>query len=187
MSSQAYTIWLTGLSGAGKSTLAQALSHRLEEQGIVHEVLDGDVVRTNLSSELGFSRKDRDTNVKRIGFVAGLLNRHGVPVITAAISPYREAREQVRAHIGRERFIEVYVKASLDTVIARDVKGFYEKALLGEVEAFTGINDPYEAPINPQLTVDTDLESVDESLERIWNHLATRGLVVTSREAVTIR
>jgi adenylylsulfate kinase len=176
-SAKGFTLWFTGLSGAGKSTLADEISRRLNELGIGHEVLDGDVVRTNLSRGLGFSKEDRDTNIRRIGFVAELLTRHEIPVITAAISPYREVREEVRRKIGRDRFIEVFVTASLEELVRRDVKGLYEKALHGEIKHFTGVTDPYEAPINPDITVDSEAEDVIESADKIWNLLIERSFI----------
>jgi adenylylsulfate kinase len=172
-----FTLWFTGLSGAGKSTLAEALSARMKAIDVAHEILDGDVVRTNLSKGLGFSKEDRDTNIRRIGFVANLLTRHGVPVITAAISPYKDIREECRAMIGPDRFIEVHVHAPLDTLVARDVKGLYKKAIAGEIKNFTGVSDPYEAPENPAVYVDSSLEKVEDSLEKIWRHLTERGLI----------
>jgi adenylylsulfate kinase len=176
-SAKGFTLWFTGLSGAGKSTLADEISRRLIDSGISHEVLDGDVVRTNLSKGLGFSKEDRDTNIRRIGFVAELLTRHEIPVITAAISPYREVREEVHRKIGRGRFIEVYVTASLEELVRRDVKGLYEKALHGEIKHFTGVTDPYEAPTNPDITVNSEIESVIESADKIWNHLVENEFV----------
>jgi adenylyl-sulfate kinase len=168
-----FTIWFTGLSGAGKSTLAQALEPVLKERGHKVEILDGDVVRTNLSKGLGFSKEDRDTNILRIGFVAHLLSRNGVAVITAAISPYRDIRDQNRELIGD--FIEVYAKCSIEELTRRDVKGLYEKALRGEIQNFTGISDPYEEPLSPEVTVDTETESVDESLAKILACLEAKG------------
>ncbi len=173
MTERGFTIWFTGLSGAGKSTLAQALEPALKERGHRVEILDGDVVRTNLSKGLGFSKEDRDTNILRIGFVAHLLSRNGVAVITAAISPYRGIRDQNRTLIGD--FIEVYAKCSIDELTRRDVKGLYEKALRGEIQNFTGISDPYEEPLSPDVIVDTELETVEESLEKILNLLENRG------------
>jgi adenylylsulfate kinase len=178
-----FTLWFTGLSGAGKSTLAEALSARMKAIDLAHEILDGDVVRTNLSKGLGFSKEDRDTNIRRIGFVANLLTRHGVPVITAAISPYKDIREECRAMIGPDRFIEVHVHAPLDTLVARDVKGLYKKAIAGEIKNFTGVSDPYEAPENPAVYVDSSLEKVEDSLEKIWCHLTERGLIGQPKSA----
>jgi adenylyl-sulfate kinase len=168
-----FTLWLTGLSGAGKSTLADALTLVLRERGLRVEVLDGDVVRTNLSKGLGFSKEDRDTNIRRIGFVAHLLSRNGVVAITAAISPYREIRDEIRAQIGD--FVEVYVRCSLEELTRRDVKGLYAKAIRGEIANFTGVSDPYEEPLNPEVLVDSEQETVEESLARILSVLEARG------------
>jgi adenylylsulfate kinase len=167
------TIWLTGLSGAGKSTIATALAERLRAQGLRTEVLDGDEVRENLSQGLGFSRADRDTNIRRIAYVASLLTRNGVAVITAAISPYADARAAARKTIGA--FVEVFVNASVDTCIARDPKGLYAKALSGVIPSFTGVSDPYEPPAAPELQIDTERESVDEAVERVLAELVARG------------
>ena len=175
MADKGFTIWFTGLSGAGKSTLAEALAPVLKERGHKVEILDGDVVRTNLSKGLGFSKEDRDTNILRIGFVAHLLSRNGVAVITAAISPYADIRNQNRELIGD--FIEVYAKCSIEELTRRDVKGLYEKALRGEIQNFTGISDPYEAPENPEVVVDTEKESVEESLGKILAHLEAKGYI----------
>jgi adenylylsulfate kinase len=172
-----YTVWFTGLSGAGKSTLAEALSARMQGKQIAHEILDGDVVRTNLSKGLGFSKEDRDTNIRRIGFVANLLTKHGVPVLTAAISPYRAIREECRALIGPEKFVEIHVHAPLETLVERDVKGLYKKAIAGEIKNFTGVSDPYEEPEAPHVRVDSSVESVEASLEKVWKHLQDRGFV----------
>ncbi len=172
-----FTLWFTGLSGAGKTTLAEAVSARMQAQAIAHEILDGDVVRTNLSKGLGFSKEDRDTNIRRIGFVAQLLTRNGVPVLTAAISPYKAIREECREMIGPERFIEIHVHAPLETLVERDVKGLYKKAIAGEIKNFTGVSDPYEAPESPHVRVDSSLESVEESLEKVWKHLLERGFI----------
>src|SRR4029077_13419593 len=145
MAEQGVTVWFTGLSGAGKSTISTALAEELRRRGRPVEILDGDVVRENLSKGLGFSREDRDTNIRRIGFVAELLTRHGVVVLVAAISPYRETRDEVRARIGH--FVEVHVDCPLDELVQRDVKGLYKRALAGEIDNFTGVSDPYEPPL----------------------------------------
>jgi adenylyl-sulfate kinase len=168
-----FTLWLTGLSGAGKSTLAAAVSAELGRRGIPVEVLDGDEVRQNLSKGLGFSREDRDTNIRRIGYVAKLLTRNGVAVITAAISPYRAIRDEVREAVGT--FIEVYVKASLDECIRRDTKGLYRRALAGEIPQFTGVSDPYEEPLSPELVIDTEREELTESAGRVIDRLLELG------------
>jgi adenylylsulfate kinase len=173
LTDRGFTVWFTGLSGAGKSTLSEALAPVLRERGHRVEILDGDVVRTNLSKGLGFSKEDRDTNILRIGFVAHLLSRNGVAVITAAISPYRDIRDQNRQLIGD--FIEVYAKCSIEELTRRDVKGLYEKALRGEIQNFTGISDPYEEPVGPEVVVDTERETVEESLSKIIACLEARG------------
>ena len=169
MDKKGQVIWLTGLSGAGKTTLAHALSAKLAAGGFRVEALDGDEVRENLSKGLGFSKEDRDTNIRRIGFVARLLARNGVTVLTAAISPYREARDEVRRQVESDgsRFVEVFVRCPLDVLIERDVKGLYRKALAGEIENFTGISDPYEEPLSPEVVVDSSVEEVRGSAERI--------------------
>jgi adenylyl-sulfate kinase len=168
-----FTLWFTGLSGAGKSTLAAAVSAELRGRGIPVEVLDGDEVRQNLSRGLGFSREDSDTNIRRIGYVAKLLARNGVAVITAAISPYRAIRDEVREEIGA--FVEVYVKASLDECIRRDTKGLYRRALAGEIPQFTGVSDPYEEPLAPELVIDTEREEVADSASRVVDRLVELG------------
>jgi adenylylsulfate kinase len=173
LTDRGFTVWFTGLSGAGKSTLSEALAPVLRDRGHKVEILDGDVVRTNLSKGLGFSKEDRDTNILRIGFVAHLLSRNGVAVITAAISPYRDIRDQNRHLIGD--FIEVYAKCSIEELTRRDVKGLYEKALRGEIQNFTGISDPYEEPVEPEVVVDTERETVEESLNKIIACLEARG------------
>jgi adenylyl-sulfate kinase len=174
--SSGFTVWLTGLSGAGKSTIAMRLAAALHARGRGVEVLDGDVVRTHLSKGLSFSRTDRDTNILRIAFVAALLTRHGVAVITAAISPYAEARVLAREQIAPGGgFLEVYVRCDLDTLVQRDVKGLYRKALAGEVPHFTGISDPYEAPEDPDVVVDSAAETVEESVGKILAALEARG------------
>jgi len=160
-----FTIWFTGLSASGKSTLAERVRDILLERGLKVEVLDGDVVRQNLSKGLGYSKEDRDTNIRRIGFVCNLLTRNDVVAIGAAISPYRAIRDENRKLIGR--FVEVYCKCDLDTLKGRDPKGLYEKALRGEIENFTGVSDPYEAPENAEVVVDTGTEDVDASVQKI--------------------
>jgi adenylylsulfate kinase len=170
-----FTLWLTGLSGAGKSTIATAVALALARHGIRVEVLDGDEVRRNLSKGLGFSREDRDTNIRRIAYVAKLLTRNGVAVITAAISPYRAVREEARREIGN--FVEVHVRASLETCIRRDAKGLYRKALAGEIPQFTGVSDPYEEPLAPDLVVDTERQTVAESAARVVARLIDLGYV----------
>ena len=170
---QGFTVWLTGLSGAGKSTIADLLTKELEARGRLVDVLDGDVVRTHLSKGLGFSREDRDINILRIAFVCSLLTRHGAAVISAAISPYEEARRQAREQIPN--FLEVYVKCPIEELTRRDVKGLYEKALRGEITNFTGVSDPYEEPTNPEVLVETDKETVEESVQKILTALDRRG------------
>jgi 3'-phosphoadenosine 5'-phosphosulfate synthase len=170
-----FTLWFTGMSGAGKSTIATALIPKLKELGRDVEVLDGDEVRTNLSKGLGFSKEDRDTNIRRIGYVAQLLTRNGAIVLTAAISPYRGIRDEVRERIGN--FVEVYVKCPLETLIARDVKGLYKKALAGEIKEFTGVSDPYEEPLHPEVVVETDRETVEESANKILARLQELGFL----------
>jgi adenylyl-sulfate kinase len=165
-----FTLWFTGLSGAGKSTIAEAVEAELRARGVRVEVLDGDVVRTNLSKGLGFSKEDRDTNIRRISFVADLLSRNGVVAITAAISPYREIREEARELMG-DRFVEIYVKASVEECARRDTKGLYEKAFKGEIKEFTGVSDPYEPPVDPEVTVETEVESVEESAGKVLAYL----------------
>jgi adenylyl-sulfate kinase len=172
------TVWLTGLSGSGKSTIAAALAQHLRERGTRAEILDGDDVREHLSKGLGFSRADRDTNIRRIAYVAKLLTRHGVTVITAAISPYAEARAEARRSIGD--FVEVFVNASVDTCIQRDPKGLYSKAIAGVITAFTGISDPYEAPAAPDLEINTERQSPDEAVDEIVRLLAARGYLHAS-------
>jgi adenylyl-sulfate kinase len=171
-----FTLWFTGLSGAGKTTISGILEKELRERGSKLEILDGDVVRENLSKGLGFSKEDRDTNIRRIAFVADLLSRNGVPVITAAISPYAEIRDEAHALMG-DRFIEVYVKASVDTCAERDVKGLYAKAFSGEIKEFTGVSDPYEIPENPSWVCDTENETPEESAQKLLEYLESRDLI----------
>jgi adenylylsulfate kinase len=179
-----FTLWLTGLSGAGKSTLAEAIRDRLRQRGHRVEVLDGDGVRAHLSKGLGFSKEDRDINVRRIGYVARLLSRNGVIAITAAISPYRETRDQVRRE-AEAAFVEVFVACTLDELVRRDRKGLYAKAIAGDITQFTGVSDPYEPPLAPDVTVHTDLEQVDESVDTIVSLLERHGLVHSARPAHT--
>jgi len=168
-----FTIWFTGLSGAGKSTLAEIIEQRLREHGHNVEVLDGDQVRTHLSKGLGFSKEDRDTNIKRIAFVCKLLTRNGVASISAAIAPYHEAREWARQEIGN--FVEVYVKCPLEVCRQRDVKGLYKLIDEGKIKNFTGVDDPYEEPENPEVVVETDKESAEESVQKIFAKLEELG------------
>ena len=177
-----FTVWLTGMSGAGKSTVARLLEQRLRALDARVEVLDGDVVRTHLSKGLGFSKEDRNENIRRIGFVCELLSRHGVIAIAAAISPYRAARDEVRARIPE--FIEVYLECSLEVLIERDAKGLYRKALAGQIPHFTGISDPYEAPLSAEVSLRSDRETPEESVEKIWDALAERGLISNDRSAL---
>ena len=177
-----FTLWFTGLSGAGKTTISHMVETELRERGSRVEVLDGDVVRENLSKGLGFSKEDRDTNIRRIAFVADLLSRNGVPVITAAISPYREIRDEARETMG-ERFIEVFVKASVEFCAERDVKGLYEKAFKGEIKEFTGVSDPYEPPLNPEVTLDTEHDSAEDSAAKLLALLEERQLIPAAQPA----
>ncbi len=177
-----FTLWFTGLSGAGKTTISHIVETELRDRGSRVEVLDGDVVRENLSKGLGFSKEDRDTNIRRIAFVADLLSRNGVPVITAAISPYRELRDEARQLMG-DRFIEVFVKASVEVCAERDVKGLYEKAFKGEIKEFTGVSDPYEPPLSAELTLDTEHESPEDSAAKILSLLEERQLIPAAQPA----
>ena len=177
-----FTLWFTGLSGAGKTTISEIVEKELRDRGSRVEVLDGDVVRENLSKGLGFSKEDRDTNIRRIAFVADLLSRNGVPVITAAISPYREIRDEARELMG-DRFIEVFVKASVEICAERDVKGLYEKAFKGEIKEFTGVSDPYEPPLNPEIVLDTEHDSAEEDAAKIVTLLEERQLIPAAQPA----
>lgn len=169
-----FTLWFTGLSGAGKTTISEIVERELRERRGNIEVLDGDIVRTNLSKGLGFSREDRDTNILRIGFVANLLTRNGVGVIVSAISPYKEARDQVRREIG-EGFLEVFIDCPVEVCAERDVKGLYAKAYAGEIKEFTGVSDPYEPPAAPELTVKTNEEEPRESARKVIGKLEELG------------
>ena len=167
------TVWFTGLSGAGKTTITRAVEQVLRDEGYGIEILDGDLIRENLTKGLGFSKEDRDENIRRIGFVSQLLTRNGVIVLVSAISPYRAVREEVRGKIGQ--FVEVFVNAPLSTCEERDVKGLYKKARSGEIKQFTGISDPYEPPLNPEVECRTDLETLDESVSKVLAALSELG------------
>jgi adenylylsulfate kinase len=180
MEQQGFTLWFTGLSGSGKTTLARRIENTLRDRGLKVEVLDGDIIRTNLSKGLGFSKEDRDTNIKRIGFVCKLLSRNGVAAIASAISPYREVRDFVRRDIGH--FVEVYCRCPLDVLVERDVKGLYKKALEGQIDNFTGVSDPYEEPLNPEVVVDTDKETPEESVGKIIAKLEELGYIPAAPE-----
>src|SRR5574340_1301731 len=173
MVNKGFTIWFTGLSGAGKSTLSEIVEKRLREYGRNVEILDGDIVRTHLSKGLGFSREDRDTNIKRIAFVCGLLTRNGVICISAAIAPYRDARQWARQEIGN--FVEVYVKCPIEVCRQRDVKGLYKLVDEGKITGFTGVDDPYEEPEHPELVIETDKEDVEASVAHIFARLEELG------------
>lgn len=175
-----FTLWLTGLSGAGKTTIAVELEKRLKATGTRVERLDGDTVREGLTRDLGFSKEDRDKNIERVTFVAKLLSRNGVGVILSFISPYREARDKARAETTN--FIEVFVNAPLQTCIDRDVKGMYAKAIKGEIKQFTGISDPYEEPLNPEIVVNTAQQSLDESVNHILAYLESRALILAAAQ-----
>jgi adenylyl-sulfate kinase len=170
-----FCLWFTGLSGAGKSTLSKAIAEILRGRGHNVEILDGDEVRENLSKGLGFSREDRDTNIRRIGYVCHLLSRNGVVAISAAISPYRSIRDENRKRIGS--FVEVFAKCPLDALVGRDVKGLYKKAIAGEIKNFTGVSDPYEEPLSPEIVVETDKETVDDSVKKIVGYLEKHGWI----------
>jgi len=165
------TLWFTGLPGAGKSTLAKGVAEKLLHSGVRVEVLDGDVIRAALSSDLGYSKQDRDVNIRRIGFLSQVLSRNGVVVIVAAISPYRAVREEVRRNHDGILFVEIFVDCPLEVLIGRDTKGLYQRALRGEIRNFTGVSDPYETPENPDIIVHTDRQTPDESVSRIFEAL----------------
>jgi adenylyl-sulfate kinase len=168
-------VWFTGLSGSGKTTASRLLAKRLENAGARFEILDGDVVRMRLSKGLGFSKEDREENIRRIGFVCELLSRNGVIAIVAAISPYRAMRDEVRANI--RNFVEVYMECPIEVLAARDVKGLYKQALAGEIPHFSGISAPYEAPLQPEVTIHSGEEKEEEGVEKIWRKLHTLGLI----------
>lgn len=173
MQHRGVTVWFTGLSGSGKTTISQALEAKLRAAGAKLEVLDGDIVRTNLTKGLGFSKEDRDENVRRIGFVSNLLTRNGVIVLVSAISPYRAVRDQVRQRIGD--FVEVYANTPVEVCEQRDVKGLYKKARSGEIKNFTGISDPYEEPLNPEVNCETVNETLEESVNKVMSKLEELG------------
>jgi adenylylsulfate kinase len=173
MKQQGVVVWFTGFSGAGKSTIAEALAQKLQFEGYQLEVLDGDEIRENLTKDLGFSKEDRDTNIRRIGFVAKLLARNGVIVLVPVISPYRAIREEMRANI--DNFLEVFVNAPISVCEERDVKGLYKQVRAGKISQFTGIDDPYEPPTHPEVECRTDLEDVSESVAKILTQLKKQG------------
>ncbi len=178
MGQKGFTLWFTGLSGAGKTTLANRVYKEIKiKRGLKVEKLDGDVVRTNLSKGLGFSKEDRDTNIRRIGFVCNLLTRNDVIAIASAISPYRAVRDENRQLIGKDKFVEVFVDVPIEIAIERDVKGLYKKALAGEIKHFTGISDPYERPTAPEVYVNSAEETVEESTAKILNYLIRVGFL----------
>src|SRR6266850_5264291 len=179
MHRKGFTLWFTGLSGAGKTTLARVLDREMRARSMAVEVLDGDEIRTNLSKGLGFSREDRDTNIRRIGYVCRLLSRNDVAAISAAISPYREVRDEVRRLIEADgaAFIEVYVKCPIEVLAERDVKGLYKKALAGELKGFTGVSDPYEEPFAPEVVIESNREAVEFSVTKILRELERRKLL----------
>lgn len=179
-----FTLWFTGLSGSGKTTLARQVGRELRARGLKVEVLDGDVVRQNLSKGLGFSKEDRDTNIRRIGFVCNLLSRNGVVAIVAAISPYRAVRDEVRASQDTGRFVEVFLDCPIELLMKRDVKGLYQKALTGTIENFTGVSDPYEPPENPEIVLHTDQQSEEKSVTKILAWLEERGYMPPYRDTV---
>jgi adenylyl-sulfate kinase len=179
-----FTLWFTGLSGSGKTTIAHLVGPAIEERGPIVEYLDGDTVRTHLSKGLGFSKEDRDANIERIGWVAARLTRHGAAVIASAISPYAEARRHARELVEEfGTFVEVFVDVSVEEATRRDTKGLYEKALRGEIKGFTGVDDPYERPDEPDIRIDSDNESPEESAERIVSLLEERGLIAAAVRA----
>ncbi len=175
MEHQGFTLWFTGLSGAGKTTVSRVIEAELKARGMKVEVLDGDVVRENLSKGLGFSKEDRDTNIRRIGWVCEVLSRNGVVAIAAAISPYREIRDELRGKI--ENFVEVYAECPIPVLAERDVKGLYKKALAGEIKNFTGVSDPYEPPLDPEVVYHSDRETVQESAQKILSKLEEMELI----------
>jgi adenylyl-sulfate kinase len=183
MDQKGVTVWFTGLSGAGKTALALRLEEELRRRGLRVERLDGDIVRQGLTRDLGFSKEDRDKNIERVTFVAKLLTRNGVAVLCSFISPYRSVRAQSRKDIGN--FVEVYCYATLETLMQRDVKGLYKKAIAGEIPNFTGVSDPYEAPENPEVTIDSGQETIEQSLAKVLSKLEELGYAPPVQEAYT--
>ncbi len=177
-----FTLWFTGLPCSGKTTIAEVVERILRERGLKVESLDGDEVRQNLSKDLGFSKKDRDTHIRRMGFIAKLLSRNDIATLGAFVSPYREVRAHLRSEI--ENFVEVYVKCPVEVCIERDVKGMYKKALAGEIQNFTGVSDPYEEPLEPEIVVETDAETVEESVEKVLRELEVLGYIPVMTEPV---
>ncbi len=179
---EGFVVWFTGLSGSGKTTLAMAVEEELHTRGVRYvQRLDGDVVRQDLTRDLGFSKEDRDENIHRVTFVAELLSKNGVATTCSFISPYRKARATARDRC--HNFIEVYTQCALETLIERDPKGLYKKALAGEITGFTGVDDPYEEPINPEIVVQTDRETIDESTDTILSYLEKKNLISTAASA----
>lgn len=179
-----FTIWFSGLSGSGKTTLSKALFLELKRRSLAAEWMDGDIIRANFSQELGFSRRDRDINVKRLGFVSHLLNKNSVASVVAAIAPYEQARSENRALIGN--YVEVFVNCPLEVVAERDVKGLYKRAFAGEIPSFTGVSDPYEEPVNPEVVVHTHEESVEQSLAKVIEHLEGKLFIPPTDKCVLI-
>jgi adenylylsulfate kinase len=178
MEEKGFTVWFTGLSGSGKTTVSKLVEEELRRRGRKVEVLDGDVVRTNLSKGLGFSKEDRDINIRRIGFVCHILSRNGVAALAAAISPYREIRDENRKLVGE--FVEVFCKCPLEVLLERDVKGLYKKALAGEIKNFTGVSDPYEEPTAPEVVCNTDVESPEDSAAKVIAKLEDLGYLAAA-------
>lgn len=181
---EGFTVWFTGWSGSGKTTLAKALENELKKRGIRNiQRLDGDIVRKDLTRDLGFTKEDRDENIRRVTFVADLLSNNGVITLVSFISPYIKARDNARKRCSN--FVEVYVKCSKEELIKRDMKGLYKKALAGEIENFTGISDPYEEPPNPEVAVETDKENIEECLEKIISVLEEREFIPIGDAAIS--
>ncbi len=177
-----FTLWFTGLPCSGKTTIAEVVEKELRDRGLNVESLDGDEVRQHLSKDLGFSKEDRDTHIRRMGFIAKLLSRNGVATLGAFVSPYREVRDHLRSEI--ENFVEVFVKCPVEVCIERDVKGMYKKALAGEIQNFTGVSDPYEDPLNPEIVVETDKETLAESVTNVLQGLEELGHIPAMTESV---